>query len=149
MARNLHGKGVAATDIAKVLALSRATVYRYLGEKVSAWRDLSVEVGSTVRASPRTVVRKHVVEGPVDGRWLTATGPLSCGEILRWLSTKGGGLRTHPEAVSSARPVDLVCSGVVDDDCGDLTLGSVDRSLAREGAVFLDVRILAAVTADV
>jgi predicted transcriptional regulator len=31
-ARHLRDKGITATDIAKMLGVSRATVYRYLGE---------------------------------------------------------------------------------------------------------------------
>nr|WP_287041629.1 recombinase family protein [Mycobacterium sp.] len=31
-ARSLHDKGVSATDIAKMLGVSRATVYRYLSD---------------------------------------------------------------------------------------------------------------------
>jgi DNA invertase Pin-like site-specific DNA recombinase len=34
-ARNLREKGVAATEIAKMLGVSRATVYRYLASDVS------------------------------------------------------------------------------------------------------------------
>lgn len=34
-ARNLRGKGIAATDIAKMLGVSRATVYRYLASDSS------------------------------------------------------------------------------------------------------------------
>jgi predicted transcriptional regulator len=33
-ARQLRGKGIAATDIAKMLGVSRATVYRYLSDGV-------------------------------------------------------------------------------------------------------------------
>jgi DNA invertase Pin-like site-specific DNA recombinase len=35
-ARNLRGKGVTATDIAKMLGVSRATVYRYLADEAVA-----------------------------------------------------------------------------------------------------------------
>lgn len=35
-ARNLRDKGIAATDIAKMLGVSRATVYRYLAEDAAA-----------------------------------------------------------------------------------------------------------------
>ena len=35
-ARQLREKGIAATDIAKMLGVSRATVYRYLGEDAAA-----------------------------------------------------------------------------------------------------------------
>jgi DNA invertase Pin-like site-specific DNA recombinase len=34
-ARNLHEKGIAATDIAKMLSVSRATIYRYLSDDAS------------------------------------------------------------------------------------------------------------------
>ena len=34
-ARTLRDKGIAATDIAKMLSVSRATVYRYLSEAAS------------------------------------------------------------------------------------------------------------------
>jgi len=35
-ARSLRDKGIAATDIAKMLGVSRATVYRYLSDAASA-----------------------------------------------------------------------------------------------------------------
>ena len=35
-ARNLRDKGIAVTDIAKMLGVSRATVYRYLNEDTAA-----------------------------------------------------------------------------------------------------------------
>ena len=35
-ARSMREKGINATDIAKMLAVSRATVYRYLGENPAA-----------------------------------------------------------------------------------------------------------------
>jgi predicted transcriptional regulator len=34
--RSLQEKGIAATDIAKMLGVSRATVYRYLAEDAAA-----------------------------------------------------------------------------------------------------------------
>ncbi len=36
-ARQLREKGITATDIAKMLGVSRATVYRYLSEDGAAW----------------------------------------------------------------------------------------------------------------
>jgi hypothetical protein len=44
-ARNLRDKGIVATDIAKMLGVSRATVYRYLSESVTARSRSTVPFG--------------------------------------------------------------------------------------------------------
>ena len=58
-ARQLREKGITATDIAKMLGVSRATMYRYLSDGASL-------LASPLFATERDEV-EHVVESPRQG----------------------------------------------------------------------------------